>query len=336
MRDWTPIIYGSECMKKLVADLDRAASAPYPVMLLGEKGTGKTLVAELMHRNSARAGGPFIHENCANIAPDTAESILFGHKRGSFTGAIENRMGLFHAADGGTLFLDEVAELPRGVQAKLLVAVEKGRIRPLGSRQDESVNVRFISATNRNLAEAQANGYFRGDLLDRLNVLTAVVPPLRERREDIGPLAQALYQEESQILNEFNVNMPDKLPDAVVEILAEHDWPGNVRELRNAIIRLITFCPDGNMEEADVLYAIAAPHVRPPAVPPPIPIPTDALKHLPPGFDLAAHVERERDEYIDAAVAQSKGNKAEAARLLGMSRQALHKALERRSPKRKA
>src|SRR5207249_1822005 len=156
----------------------------------------------------------------------------------------------------------------------LLVAVEKGRIRPLGSRQDESVNVRFISATNRNLAEAQANGYFRGDLLDRLNVLTAVVPPLRERREDIGPLAQALYQEESQILNEFNVNMPDKLPDAVVEILAEHDWPGNVRELRNAIIRLITFCPDGNMEEADVRYAIAAPHVRPPAVPPPIPIPT--------------------------------------------------------------
>ncbi len=336
MPDWTPIIYRSESMRKLVGALDRAAPTQYPMMLLGEEGTGKTLVAEAVHRNSARAGGPFVHENCANIASDMAESILFGHKKGSFTGASEDHIGLFHEANGGTLFLDEVAELPRAVQAKLLVAVEKGRLRRLGARQEEKVNVRFISATNRNLVEAQANGQFRSDLLDRLNVLTAVVPPLRERREDFGLLAQALYEEEKRKGGDFDVTMPEKLPDHVVELLAEHDWPGNVRELRNAIIRLITFCPDGNMAEEDVRYIISAPRVRPPAVAVPVPLATSGSKHVPPDFDLAAHLEREREQYIEAAVEKASGNVAEAARLLGMSRQALHKALERRPAKGKA
>jgi len=320
-------------MKKVVADLGRAASSPYAVMLRGEKGTGKTLLAELIHTNSDRAGGQFVQENCANIPPEMAESILFGHKRGSFTGAAEDRPGLFHAAHGGTLFLDEVADLPGTVQPKLLVAIEKGRVRRLGARQDETVNVRFIAATNRDLEGAQADGRFRGDLLDRLNVITALVPPLRDRREDITPLAQSLYAEEIRVRNDFNASMPSELPSAVIGALVSHSWPGNVRELRNVIRRLITFCADGQMSDADVRLVIEAP--RPPILPAPVPLTSAAGKQIPSGFNLAAYQERERDEYVDAAMAMASGNVAEAARSLGVSRQALHKALERRGTKKR-
>lgn len=212
--------------------LDRIAAVPLSVLILGETGTGKELAARHVHRHSRQHGGPFVAVNCAAIPGHLAESELFGHVKGAFTGAHRGHTGAFARADGGTLFLDEVGELPPDVQAKLLRVLETGHIAPIGSERDVPVEVRLVSATHRNLAGMVAKGSFREDLLHRLGVVTVELPPLRERLEDIPLLLEHFVAEANRRFGTRAQLAPDCARAAM-----KRDWPGNVRGLRNAVFR---------------------------------------------------------------------------------------------------
>jgi two-component system nitrogen regulation response regulator NtrX len=233
------IVGESPGLRKVVELVKRAAPTNATVLLLGESGVGKELVARAIHRNSSRAGQRFVQVNCAAIPEELIESELFGHEKGSFTGAAEKQIGKFEQADRGTIFLDEVGDMSAKTQAKVLRVLQEQEVERLGSARTIKVDVRVIAATNKNLEEAIARGEFREDLYFRLNVIPILVPPLRERREDIPPLVQYFVRRFSE---EHNVRVKRFEPRAL-EALQRHRWRGNIRELRNAIERLMIMAP---------------------------------------------------------------------------------------------
>lgn len=225
----------SEAVKRVLGLVTKAAASDIPVLIEGESGTGKELIARAVQAQSARSTKPLVIVNCGAIPDNLVESILFGHEKGAFTGATEKHVGKFVEADGGTLFLDEIGDLPLDAQVKVLRAIQDGEVEPVGARQSRKVNVRLISATNRDLIAAVREGRFREDLYYRLNVFPLMVPPLRYRKEDIPALAR-----------HFIATFDDKasfpaqgITDQALALLAAHDWPGNVRQLQNAVFRAV-------------------------------------------------------------------------------------------------
>ena len=226
---------------------ERAAKSSIPVLILGESGVGKELIARAIQGSSERAGKPFVAVNCGALPENLVESILFGHEKGSFTGASDKHLGKFQEANGGTLFLDEVGELPLDMQVKLLRALQEGEIDPVGSKRPVKVDVRIISATNRNLADQVKAGAFREDLFYRLNVFPVEAPSLRERREDIPALVE-------HFVRRFNVEEGKRVTGVSAEamqLLTGYEWPGNVRQLENTVYRAIVLADSPYLQPFD-------------------------------------------------------------------------------------
>ena len=279
------------------------------VLISGENGTGKELVARTIHNRGPLAGNPFLAINCGALSETLLESQLFGHRKGSFTGAIEDHEGVFQAADGGTLFLDEIAEIPLPLQVKFLRAIQEKEVTPLGSTRPVRVDVRLIAATNRNIEEAVRSGAFRTDLFYRLNVVSVHLPPLRERREDIPFLVQHFIHDFSRI---YGVEPKRATPEAMKQIVA-YAWPGNIRELQNAIERAFALSAEPEITVHDLPPAIVR-QGQPAA--------SSVLTEPLPLEDL------ERQNIV-AALHRSGGNKNEAARILGIDRQRLYRKIEK-------
>ena len=242
------IVGSSKAIRHVIGLLEKVAPTPARVLITGENGTGKELVARAIHALSRRATGPFIEVNCAAIPTELIESELFGHMKGAFTGAVADRRGKFELADGGTLFLDEIADMSVKTQAKVLRALQEGVISRVGSGKALPVDVRVIAATNKNLGAEIEQGHFREDLLYRLNVVPIHVPALRERRGDIAPLVAHFSTELTQ-----RGGLPAKEFDAAaIERLTAHDWPGNIRELKNAVERLLILATGATVTQNDV------------------------------------------------------------------------------------
>jgi len=238
------VIGDSVPMKALRQQIAVTAPTNGRVLIYGESGTGKELVARALHLNSLRSKAPFVEVSCAAIPEDLIESELFGHVKGTFSGAAEDKIGKFQKANGGSLFLDEVGDMSHRTQSKVLRALEEQRIEPIGSNQPSRVDVRVIAATNKNLEQEISRGSFRQDLFYRLNVIPFYVPPLRDRKEDIPVLAR-------YFLNEFSAEYGKKtreLSEGALEILMRYPWPGNVRELKNLVERLVIVCPQARIE----------------------------------------------------------------------------------------
>lgn len=246
--DFTKIIGESSAIQKVISEVKKIADARSNVLLLGETGTGKELISRAIHFNSSRADKPFIPINCSAIPENLLESELFGHVKGAFSGAITSKKGLFEEASGGTVFLDEIGDLSIGLQSKLLRVLEDHEIRPVGGTQSIKVDLRFISATNKDIERGIKEGWFREDLFYRINVITIRLPSLRERREDIKILTNYFIQKYSKELAK-NV---DKIDEEALDILQSYHWPGNVRELQNVIERAILIS-DGNTIKAEHL-----------------------------------------------------------------------------------
>ena len=287
-----------ESVRQLRGMIDRLARSQAPVHIAGESGTGKELVARLIHARGARAGGPFVPVNCGAIPSELMESEFFGHLKGSFTGALKDKSGLFQAAEGGTLFLDEVADLPLHMQVKLLRALQERAVRPVGSESEVQVNVRIISATHKNLGELVARGNFRQDLYYRLNVIEVHTPALRDRVCDIPLLASHILQ---RLAREAGLPSPPQLDAAAISQLKAYPFPGNVRELENILERAITLC-DGEQ--------ISAPDLQ---------LRSLASGALPPGNALEEQMEDMERKAIMEALEKTRFNKTKAAELLGMS-----------------
>jgi two-component system response regulator AtoC len=233
----------SDVMRAIFRNIERIAKSPATVLVTGESGTGKELVARAIHDLSSRAEGPFIAVNCAAIPRELIESELFGHEKGAFTGATDRRIGRIESADKGTLFLDEIGELDPAVQVKLLRALQERSFERVGSSATTSVDVRIVTATNRDLAKAVAEGNFREDLYYRVNVLPVALPPLRERREDVRLIAESLLTRSGQ---------GKKLTAAALGSLEGYNWPGNVRELENAIEHGLALCDGDTIDQQDL------------------------------------------------------------------------------------
>lgn len=240
--DFTDIIGESRALKKSINLADRACNSNIPVLIQGENGVGKELFARAIHSNSERHKGNFVAINCSAIPANLVESTLFGHEKGSFTGAIDKALGKFREAEEGTIFLDEIGELPLDVQAKLLRVLQNFEVEPVGSGKPVKVNVRVISATNKNLEQEVKDGRFREDLFYRINVYPMTVPPLRERLEDIPVLLNHFIEKICLKENKKIISYDDKL----LEILSEYWWPGNIRQFENAIYRSVILS-DGNI-----------------------------------------------------------------------------------------
>jgi len=328
----------SAAMQELRAQIVRLARSMAPVAISGESGSGKELAARDIHAHSARADKPFIAVNCGAIPEALMEAEFFGYRKGAFTGAVDDREGIFQAANGGTLMLDEVADLPLPMQVKLLRAIQERRVRKVGSTQEEAVDVRLISATHQDLADCVERGTFRQDLYYRLNVIELRLPPLRERLDDLGLLADAILA---------RLAGPGRavLAPAAMEALRGHLFPGNVRELENVLERALAFANDGVIEVADLALRPAsgpAPEAaRPPAAlprvsapassaPPPMqPAPHAGGDDLPPSLpDYLDEVER---EIIRRALNRTRFNRTQAAELLGISFRQLRYRMQRLS-----
>jgi two-component system nitrogen regulation response regulator NtrX len=238
------VIGDSVPMKALRQQITVTAPTNGRVLIYGESGTGKELVARALHAASLRAKGPFVEVNCAAIPEELIESELFGHIKGSFTGATEDKIGKFQKADGGTLFLDEIGDMSLRTQSKVLRVLEEQRFERVGSNVASNVDVRVIAATNKNLEQEISRGAFRQDLFYRLNVIPFYVPPLRDRREDIPTLANYFLREFSSAYGKKT----RELSEAAMEVLLRYPWPGNVRELRNLVERLVIVCPQARIE----------------------------------------------------------------------------------------
>lgn len=303
----SPLLGHSDTMARLRATVGRVARSQAPVMILGESGSGKELVAREIHRLGPRSNGAFVPVNCGAIPAELMESEFFGHRRGAFTGAVQDRQGLFREAHGGTLFLDEVAELPQPLQVKLLRAVQERTIRPIGAPTEETVDVRILSATHRGLAEEVAEGRFRQDLYYRLNVVEVFVPPLRERCEDIAEIARQML---GRIARQWGLERLE-LSDAALERLQCYRFPGNVRELENILERAAVMV-EGSMIQADTLE-----FPRHPAEVQSDETHTASPLDMDTGLDH--HLADEERRALEAALAQTSGNRTAAARILGLS-----------------
>ena len=247
------IITTSSAMDRVIALCGKAARSPIPVLIEGETGVGKELIARVIQGTGDRAGKPFITVNCGAIPSNLVESILFGHKKGAFTGAVSDHVGKFSEAHGGTLFLDEVGELPLDTQVKLLRAIQEGEIEPVGSGKVERVNVRLISATNQRLLNLARSGAFREDLYYRLNVFPIYVPPLRERTEDVALLVSHFIARLSAEAGKRVVG----ISPAALDMLRSYNWPGNIRQLENAVYRAVVLSDSAYLESVDFPQIVA-------------------------------------------------------------------------------
>ncbi len=307
--------------KQLVAMIRRVAPARSTALIEGESGTGKELIARMLHYWSNRAEGPFVAVNCKAFADGVVESELFGHEKGSFTGAIAARAGCFERASGGTLFLDEIAEAGPDFQAKLLRVLEDGEVLRVGASKPRKVDVRIVAATNRVLRTEVAGGRFRGDLYFRLNVIPVRIPPLRERPEDILPLARHFLA-----FHSAEAGRPLRLSVDAERVLLAYPWHGNVRELENVIERAVV------MSGAEVLtpdaFALEAFTAEPADLPDNL---ADLLEPQPAksSENLQECLDRAAISKIKAALAAAKGNRAEAATALGVDRTTLYRLMKR-------
>jgi transcriptional regulator with PAS, ATPase and Fis domain len=303
----------------------RAASSSSPVLLLGETGTGKELLAHAIHAASARAAGPLVSINIAAVPDTLLEAEFFGVAPGAYTGAErKGREGKFKLADGGTLFLDEIGDMPQSLQPKLLRALQEGEIEPLGSNKVISFDARVIAATSRDLAALVREGKFREDLYYRLNVLPIRVPPLRERRADIPALVEVLAED----IALRNGSPPPELGEDAMAMLTAQDWRGNIRELRNVIEQAAMRGESHHVEVRhmkEVLRESGVQQIAPPAVAPPPEPALGAARVMRPLAQQVAELERQA---ISAALAATGGNKLAAAKLLGISRAKLYERLE--------
>jgi two-component system response regulator PilR (NtrC family) len=297
----------SAAMQNLREMIARVARSQAPVHISGESGTGKELVAKLIHESGPRRQGPFVPVNCGAIPTDLMESELFGHKRGSFTGAVVDKQGLVQSAEGGTLFLDEIADLPLHMQVKLLRVIQEKAVRPIGEQLEIAVDVRILSATHKSLSRLVAEGKFREDLFYRVNVIELHVPSLRERPEDVPQLADAVLR---RLSRRMKIAPPVLAKDALLALEA-YPFPGNVRELENILERAITLSGSGEVHLSDI-------QLRPTPASGSPNNPTAAA-----GSALGDHLEDVERDAILKALEQTRYNKTAAARVLGMSFRAL-------------
>jgi two-component system response regulator PilR (NtrC family) len=316
------LIGDSPAMQTVRSLVARLARSQAPVYISGESGTGKELVARLIHEQGPRADGPFVPVNCGAIPEELMESEFFGHRKGSFTGALADKPGLFQAAGGGTLFLDEVADLPLHMQVKLLRAIQEKAVRPVGAQAEVPVDARILSATHKDLAALVRDGRFRQDLFYRINVIELRVPPLRERPEDIPALAAHVLANLAARLGE----PAPALSGAALAALRAYPFPGNVRELENLLERALALCDGALVGPADLgigPLTPGGPAAEVGAGPAPAPVAAGAQAGLDPLLD---QVERAT---ILRALDQTGGNKTAAARLLGITFRALRYRLDK-------
>ena len=302
----TELLGFSAPMVEVYKTVSRAAPTDAPVLIEGESGTGKELVARLIHKNSPRAHGPFLAVDCGSIAPTLMESELFGSVRGAFTGAERDRTGLLGSAEGGTVFLDEVAEVEGNFQLRLLRFLQEKEVRPLGSSKTLKVDARVVAATNRDLQARVEEGAFRQDLWFRLNVVHIRLPPLRERRSDIEPLADRFLR---RFRKQYGRDV--RLSPGAVRALGEYTWPGNVRQLEHLLERLVIL---GSTATIDVTA------VR------------ESLQHLEPRKKAVQSLADAEEEQIRKVLAATGGNKTRAAQILNIERKTLYRKLERMNP----
>jgi DNA-binding NtrC family response regulator len=309
------MVGSSQAMREIFGLIEQIAPSNVSVLITGESGTGKELVARTLHDLSPRKSKPFVAVNCAAIPETLIESEVFGHEKGAFTGAVDRRAGCFELANGGTLLLDEIGEMPAGTQAKLLRVIEERKLRRLGARTEQDVDVRVLAATNRDPGLAVAEGHLRADLFYRLNVFNIHLPPLRTHLEDLAPMAEAMLEQ----MNQKHGRKVSGVAASILDRMMAHDWPGNARELRNTIERAVILCQDG--------------------------APLDA-GHLPPGFGKTqSHAALPLDASIVAVpvgttvdeaermlilrtLEVTGQNKTRAAEILGVSLKTMHNKLK--------
>jgi len=337
------VVTRSSAMQPVLRAAEKAASSAIPVLIEGESGTGKELIARAIHGSSTRRARPFVAVNCGALPENLVESILFGHEKGAFTGATEKHTGKFVEADGGTLFLDEVGELPLAAQVKLLRALQEGEVEPVGGRKSVKVDVRIVSATNRDLIADVKAGRFREDLFYRLHVFPVSVPPLRRRPEDIATLAHHFL---TRIAAEEGKRVRTLSADALA-LLAAHRWPGNVRQLENAIFRAVVLADGEEIginefpQVATQLDGDISPDITPMIEPSPataaslpdtaeageLTVPASCLRLIDAGGDVLP-LEAIESEVIRFAIAHYRGQMSEVARRLKIGRSTLYRKLE--------
>ena len=304
------LIGNSASLQFLREQIDLVAGKNSRVLITGESGTGKELVAYAIHRKSARQDHPFIKVNCAAIPQELFESELFGHEKGSFTGAVQQRIGRFEQADGGTLFLDEIGEIPVALQSKILRALQENEIQRIGGHREIKVDVRVVAATNRNLEEEMKKGNFREDLFYRLNVFPIEVPPLKQHREDIPTLIAGFL---IRVAAENNMH-PKKLNSEAMELLTSYDYPGNIRELRNLVERLLILCRDETISAADVRRVL------------PVKAQSGDSAHEP---LLYSKLEDTEKDLIMRTLEENHWHISRVARILGLERSHLYKKMKK-------
>jgi len=325
------IVGSSAAMQKVYALVQRVVDTETTVLVLGETGTGKELVARALHYNSVRREGPFIPVHCAAIPGELLESELFGHEKGSFTGALQRRIGMFEAAGGGTLFLDEIGEMPLGTQSKLLRAIQEREIRRVGGQETISINVRLVCTTNRDLEKEIARGAFREDLYYRINVVPITVPALRDRKDDIPQLVLHFAQ---RFGKELNREVPQFTPSAI-DLLLSYSWPGNVRELEHAIERLLVTCDSNKISAEDLPFVISQAEQataqitsRLTATTPHVDL-GEKLEFNDTGLDLPKVTEDLERRAIEEALRRTGGVITEAARALHITRRMLRYKMDK-------
>jgi two-component system, NtrC family, nitrogen regulation response regulator NtrX len=306
------IVWKGESMRRLMAQMERVAASESRVCILGETGTGKELVARTIHERSARAAGPFITLNCAAVPAELIESELFGHEKGSFTGASARHIGKFEQADQGTIFLDEIGDMPLNMQAKLLRVLEEGEVERIGGDKTTTVNVRVLVATHRDLEARVRDEKFRQDLFHRIYVFPLMLPPLRERRDDIPALIEHFA---AQVCMQ-NGWKPVPFTADTMQALQSHSWPGNVRELRNMVERLMLLATDGQVDLATVQMALPKSSLA-------TSLPTNSATG-----PLADRVQSFEREVILAELKRSQHNVSLAAKALGLERSHMYKKAE--------
>lgn len=305
-----PLIGQSKAMREIFRIIDLIADSPSNVLITGDSGTGKEVIARAIHYRSRRADGPFIPVNCSAIPEGLLESELFGHVKGAFTGAYATRRGLFVEASGGTLFLDEIGDMSLALQAKLLRVLQDREVRPVGSNRSYQVDVRVIAATNKDLRAAIKAGTFREDLYYRLSVIPIRVPPLSERREDIPLLVSHFLQKCATVQG----RPPKRITPRAMAVLQARPWEGNVRELENIVERLVVLTPSDVIDVEDLPFALP-PETKEPLL-------------FSPTGDLPTLEEVER-RYVLQVLEHTGGNKERAARILGINRRTLYRMQER-------
>lgn len=313
------LIGSTDAMQRLRKQIDKLARSQAPVHIQGESGSGKELVARSIHGRGPRAAGPFVAVNCGAIPADLIESELFGHLKGSFTGASRDKLGLFQAAEGGTLFLDEVADLPLGMQVKLLRAIQEKRVRPVGGNEELPTDVRLLSATHKTLAKEVESGRFREDLFFRINVIELSVPSLRERRGDISALAEALLQR----IAGTNQSPAPKISGAAHTAMENHRFPGNVRELENMLERAFALC-DGEVIDVDDLQIGS---VARPTAGTKLDSEAELLSRV--GNDLDGYLADIERRVLSSALEANRWNRTETAETLGISFRSLRYRMQK-------